>query len=205
MQVTAKKGRGTKMHISADEQYVLTVTADFWYAQGIAQGAELDDAQWADFCERAQNAKALEKALNLLTFRDHSQKELERKLARVTDKDAAQYAAQRVAKMGFVDDARYAQRLAEELVRRKGMAPRRIKQELLSRGVAKDDIDAALEALPFDAAERIAHLLETKFKKIPETPKEQKRMFDTLVRLGYDYSDIRSALREYAADDDYDD
>jgi len=201
MRITAQLRRGAKMHILLDGKYSLTVTRDFWYAAGIAQGAELTDAEWGDFSERAGRAKALDSGLRLLAYRDHSKQELTRKLRERAGAELAEAAVERIAEMGLLDDRRYAARLAGELSERKGYAPRRVVQELIRRGVDLDIAREAAEELPalLEPREKIQELLETRFARQlgGGGEKERKRTIDALLRLGYTYGDIRAALAEY--------
>ncbi len=200
MRITSKAGRGTKMHIMLDGEYRLTVTRDFWYAAGIPEGEELDEARWEELLRRAARAKALDKGLSLLTYRDHSKQELLRKLRERADGDAASEAVEHIAELGLLDDSRYARQLGQELLCRKGMAPRRIVQELVQRGVDRETAREAVEELEeeqaFDPQEKIAELLERKFVNRIHTEKERKRVVDTFLRLGYAYSDVRAVLAE---------
>ena len=108
--------------------------------------------------------------------------------------------------MGYLDDERYAQNLAEELFERKGMGLRRIEQELCSRGVSRETARQCVENIECDNVSRIVDLLQTKFAGRFDDEKGKKRTFAALTRLGYTYSDIMSAMRRVGEDyfeDDY--
>lgn len=203
MTITAQQGRGRKIHILIDGEYRLTVTRDFWEGQNICSGDEIDDAEFAAFCEAAGSCRAFNAAVDLLSRRDHSAKELERKVARRSGSEFARGAVERLEELGYVNDERYARSLAAELYERRGMGKRRIEQELRERGVSRDIASACVEELDGDDVERITALLNTKFAGRFSDEKGRRRTFAALTRLGYGCSDIRSAMRQ--ADEEYDD
>lgn len=114
-------GQGTKIHILVDGEYRLTVTRDFWASQNIRSGDEIDDAEFAAFCEAAGSCRAFNAAVDILSRRDHSSKELQRKVARRSGAEFAREAVERLEEMGYVNDERYAHTLAQELYERRGM------------------------------------------------------------------------------------
>ena len=203
MKITAQQGRGQKIHILVDGEYRLTVTRDFWASQNIRSGHENDDAEFAAFCEAAGSCRAFNAAVDILSRRDHSSKELQRKVARRSGAEFAREAVERLEEMGYVNDERYARNLAQELYERRGMGKKRIEQELRQRGISRETASECAEELDGDDVERIKNLLETKFAGKFSDEKGRRRTFNAVTRLGYCYSDIRSAMR--AMDEEYED
>ena len=124
----------------------------------------------------------------------------------IDDAEFAREAVERLEEMGYVNDERYAHTLAQELYERRGMGKKRIEQELRQRGISRETASECAEELDGDDVERIKNLLETKFAGKFSDEKGRRRTFNALTRLGYGYSDIRSAMRsvdeEYADTDD---
>lgn len=88
---------------------------------------------------------ALAKAADLLARRDHFRAELARKLVqRGFPGDVVEGAVERLAELGYLDDATAARRWAEGAVARKGIGPRRVLAELTRRGVAEAEARAAV-------------------------------------------------------------
>ncbi len=195
MIITAKKGKGNKIHISVDGVYMLTVSDDFWFSGSYRSGDEISETELNDFKTKANESRAFNKALDLVSRRDHSQKELENKLARSAGRESAKAAVQRVADLGIVNDETYANKLADELFRRKGFSPSRIRMELIQRGVSSEIADNTSESIDFEPQERIIELLKNRFLRQLSDEKGKVRAFNALVRLGYSFSDIRSAMR----------
>lgn len=197
MIITVKKGRGNKIHISVDDEYRATVDADFWYSQTTRDGDEITEGELTVLLDAVGFRRAYNRAIDIISRRDHCKKELTQKLLQRVDKHIALEIADRFEEQGLINDESYAQRLAPELVRRKGMSPYRIRQELISRGISREIADNVVEELDTDDKKSIINLLNTKFSNrnlLDE--KELRRTINALIRLGYQYGDIKNAIDE---------
>ena len=132
------------------------------------------------------NEEAKSRALRLLDKRDYSRAELIRKLTEkgIDEPDAAE-AVDYLVSLGFVDDARYGRRRAQ--------------QELQSRGIDRALWDAALAELP-EQEEAIDRLLRSRLRSAEPDRAELKRASDALLRRGFGWDEIKRALARYQAD-----
>lgn len=109
-----------------------------------------------------------------------------------------------LSELGYLDDARYAQRFAEDRRTLDGWGPDRIERKLQALGLTPDVIAGALSAR--DAAEELdaaVAILRRRFTAPTEGPKERERALGMLVRKGYDlelaYDAVRAFERSAAA------
>ena len=101
--------------------------------------------------------------------------------------------------LGYLDDARYAERFAEDRRRLDGWGSERIARRLRELGVGRDHIDAALAAQ--DPEEEMAAALELLRRRCPEPPAtraERDRALGILIRRGYAPDLAFDALRRHA-------
>lgn len=185
------------MHISIDGEYKLTVDADFWFSCGYLSGDEIDEEQYKALADGIFKRRCFNRALNILSRRDHSEKELFIKLSKADGEEAATSAIEKIKSLGYIDDERYAAALAKELSERKGKSERAIMAELIHRGVDKNTAENAISSLTLDECDKINILLNGKYRRKLETEKGRQQVFNALLRLGYGYGEIRSAMREY--------
>lgn len=205
MIITAQKGKANKIHISIDGEYKLTVDADFWFSSGYVSGDEIDEEQYKVLADKIAKRRCFNRALNILSRRDHCEKELFNKLRRSDGDEAAADAVARVKALGYINDERFAQLLAEELISRKGYGLRAVRSELMRRGVDRETCENVTNSITLDESDNIRVLLEGKYSRKMSTDKGRKQVFSALMRLGYSYSDIRSAMSEYNDfDEDFD-
>ena len=139
---------------------------------------------------------AKERALAMLDRRDYSRAELLKKLLeKGEDETEAAAAVERLAELGFVDDARYAPIVVRHYAA-KGYGPQRVRQELQRRGIPKELWDEAMEQMP-QQDDTIDRLLRSKLKSEAPDRAELKKAQDFLLRKGYGWDEIRSALERY--------
>lgn len=206
MKISAENGRQNKIHISCDGEYRFTVDAEYWFSCPYYAKNIIEDEDEAAFLQAVGSRCAFVAGLRLLSYRDHSKKELVEKLVQKKHKrEYAQAAAEKLEELGYINDERFAESLAESFLERKGMSAEKIRYELLRKGVSKETVDEILQQLDFDPVIRITELLNTKFKRYLSDEKGMKKTVASLQRLGYRWSDINSALRQIEAEtEDFD-
>lgn len=206
MKIEEKKGKLNKIHILCDGEYTYTVDAEYWFScpYHLVDCIE-DEQELAEFFLSVGSRCAFNAGLRLLDYADHSKKDLMRRLAQKGhSKDCVQAAADRLEELGYIDDERCAENLVRTLSERKGMSERRIVSELMSKGFSREIADNAVSGLDIDPILRIIELLNTKYSRSLSDEKGIRRTVAALQRLGYGWSDIKSALRqvETEVDDD---
>ena len=139
---------------------------------------------------------AKERALAMLDRRDYSRAELLKKLVeKGEDETEAAAAVERLAELGFVDDARYAPIIVRHYAA-KGYGPQRVRQELQRRGIPKELWDEAMEQMP-EQDDTIDRLLRSRLKSESPDRAELKKAQDFLLRKGYGWDEIKAALGRY--------
>jgi regulatory protein len=152
---------------------------------------------------RLEHARAI--AWRALGRRDRTELELRGLLAgkRVAPEEANVVMAE-LLEGGYVDDARFARRFAEDRRRLDAWGAERIERRLRELGVAREHVAAAL-AEQDDAGELEAAvaLLRRRVPAVPETPRDRDRALAMLVRKGYELELAYDALRRYAGDAEF--
>ncbi|KGK58787.1 recombinase RecX [Xanthomonas cannabis pv. phaseoli] len=145
---------------------------------------------------RFKEQTPVQRALGLLVRREHSRKELNRKLlARGIEPEAAQAAVERLAGEGWQDDARF----AAAVVRNRagsGYGPLHIRAELGSHGLDSDAVNAAMATFEGDWIENARDLIRRRFgEEGPVDLPQRRKAADLLARRGFDGDCIRRATR----------
>lgn len=159
-------------------------------------GKELDEEETAALLNSAQRSAWKEKAIELLSRKPQSRKELERRL-REWEAGEGETAAicDRMEELGYLNDAAY----AEQVVRRysaRGFGEKKLRDELYRRGIPRELWDEALNQAE-DPAGTIDDFVAKKLAGKTPDRKELKKVSDALARRGYSWSDISAALRRY--------
>lgn len=195
--IEIKRGKGDKIHIYANGEYSATVDFTYWFSSGVPHGCILDGDEFCRLISSLEERRACNKALDILSLRDHSKKELLTKLKLKFSAGAAEKAVTKAEEAGLIDDEAFARKLSAELFRRKRYGPDRIKSELIFKGICREDADRFAAELDIDVTECIIELLRTKFSGSLSNEKDTRRTFNSLMRMGYRVGDIKSALRGF--------
>ena len=155
-------------------------------------------------------ARALEIAVGFLGTRPRTRWELERRLRRAgADEAVIASATERLAELGYLDDAAFARWWGEQRDRHAPRGRRLLEAELRQRGVPRDVIEAYREVhaapdrvpedegLPGSEAERAAEALERHLRgrPMPTDGRAIQRIGTYLMRRGFDPDTVRSAIR----------
>lgn len=195
MKLTYKKGKGDKIHISIDGEYRLTVDEMYFTSLYLKDGQEITDEEYNELESTVNTRRAYNCAVSLLSRRDHSEKELMRKLKEKGYAEGAEEAISKLKNSGYVDDERFCRLYATELIRLKGYGRRRVEQELYLKGVSRELISLVLEEISFDT-ETLSDIIRRKYLSKMKDEKGKQRAINALMRLGYSYREIRDALND---------
>ena len=162
-------------------------------------GAELDLDAYLDRVAAAQFSDGYEAALTSLDFCARSAREIANALRRKGYVEpCVQAVVERLRENGLIDDARYAQRMAEvQSGRPVGLYA--FKRKLRAKGISDDDAEEALSAFDDEqqqaAALTAARQLYRKYQDLPEREARAK-LAQALARRGFGWDAIESAVDE---------
>ena len=200
MIIKSKAGNGNKIHIYIDNEYVLTVYDDYWHQNGFKDGESITEEELASLKEEAGFRLAYEKGLDYLTRRSYAKKELFLKLKLKYGEEASERAIERLSYFGYLNDEEFARSYAKHLFETKKYDIRRISTELKLTGIDREIAENVTKTLDNEPIQRIIEMLSIKFSNGFKDEKTKKRFIAKLQRMGYSWSDIKSALSESGID-----
>ena len=202
MIISHNHGRGKKIHLLLDDEYIITTDEDFWAENYITDGTDIDEDEWNKLVTKINLKKAVDKCYDLLSRRDHSVKELKTKLLRTVDENSADAAIEKMLDLGYLDDEKYAQTLVRYLLDNKNMSKNFVKQEMYKRGLSADIINNILENTEFDNSANCVELITTKYRNKLRAEGGKDKVTAALMRKGFSYYDIKHAF-EMIEDEEY--
>lgn len=182
--------------LSNDEEIASTVgvVADL----RLYRGQELDEGRLEEIRNASVLALLKGKALEILSRRPLSAKELNDKLIQKgADPKSAAACVRWLLDQRLLDDESYAGAIVRHYAAR-GYGPGRIRQELSRRGVPRDYWDEALGQRP-DNTEKIDKLIAARLHD-PDNRDEVRKVTAALFRRGFGWDEIRAALARFSAE-----
>lgn len=161
-------------------------------------GMELSEEQAWALLDAARRDGLKEKALELLSRKPLSRRELEKKLEQWDAGEEERLAiCDRMEELGFLNDRAYAQRVVSHFSAR-GFGVKKLRDELYRRGVPRELWEEALEGAE-DPSQAIDAFVAKKLAGREADRKELQKVSAALARRGYKWADISAALRRYGA------
>ena len=196
--------RGRQVLLVLDGEPAVTVDSRTFDESPYRAGGVIDDDQLRELLEAGSRRRAREKALYLLSMRDHSRGELEQKLRQTAGAQAAEETAARMEELGLVDDEAYARRLARDLLARKHYPRRRLAQELTGKGIdralAEEAAAEAMEEAETDDGQQALELLRKKYYNRLYDENARRKTAAALARYGFGGDAVRRAMEAALSD-----
>jgi len=148
---------------------------------------------------QAQLQEALDLGFSYLGHRDRTIAEVRRHLERKRVEPAAiDGALAELGRLGYLDDARYAQRFAEDRRRLDAWGAERIERRLVALGVPPEVAAAAIGTNDdHDELAAAVDLLRRRIGRPPETDRDRERALGLLARRGYELELAYDAVRAF--------
>lgn len=166
--------------------------ADF----ALYSGRELTEEEAAALTAGLRSRQMRERALELLSRKPQSRRELTRKLNEWgAGPEEADAVCDRMEELGYLNEAAYAARIVEVYSAR-GFGEKKLRDELYRRGVPREEWDEALARVE-DSTQAIDDFLQKKLTGWTGDRKQLQKVTAALARRGFSWSDIRDALARY--------
>lgn len=188
--------KGDTLRVDFDCREPIFVNKTVVYELHIAAGKTLSEEDIFEAVHRNDFRRARERALYLLDERDYGYVEMFRKLEKNYSEDICYEVVDNLAKIGLIDDRRYAERLAEYLLTRKMWGEYRAREEMRKRGLSREITDAALSEYASDATDRLLELIRRKYLRKLGEENGANKVKAALARQGYGYDEINAAIAE---------
>jgi regulatory protein len=186
------RAHGARERVAEDAGASHVDSDNTWHVTWTQDQAEADlDTDTAALAESVEAALLKRLRTRSLSEREARAYVRERELA----DDAADHVIERLRRHGYLDDAALAEQLVHSGVERKGQGRVMLVQALAKRGIARDVIDAALDGLPDDEAERALEFARQKAHAMRDLDRDTalRRLSGQLARRGYGATALSAA------------
>lgn len=203
MVITAIEPRRKSLSaIYIDGEFAVKLDTETVLSERLKAGMEIDDERLHNLIKTSDARRAKEKALWLISYRDHSEGELRQKLRKDYGEEAVDKAIERLKELGLISDENFAKKYAESLSH-KHLSQRQIQQKLRLKGIDKELTTETIEELDLDEKQEIKALIEKKYINKLSNEADLRRTVAALQRRGFSYSDIRSVINEFREFEEY--
>lgn len=206
--VSPQQATAERMNIYLDDRYAFSMSVRALGEHPVSVGDTLGEADVARLRDADEPDRAVASALNLLTHRGRSERELRQRLRmKGYTAGAIDAAIGKVIDWGYLNDERFAEAWVEQRQAGRPRSRRALANELREKGVAREIVETTIEAAEIDEVADARRLAADKWRKDAslEPDKRRQRTAAFLARRGYGWDVARQVLDELARGEDADD
>ena len=180
-----------RVNIFINNQYEFSLDIAQVVELGVKIGLVVTPEQLEEYKKASEYGKVYQRTLEWVLVRPRSVREVRDYLRRKNHEEYFDPILARLEKRGYVDDRKFAEYYVENRFVKKGVSGKRLRQELMQKGVAKEVIDEVLDSSERDEAEEIKKMLARKRSKY-----DDQKLTAYLCRQGFAYDLVRELVTE---------
>lgn len=188
--IQVQKKNTYRYSIFVEDQFLIGVSDSTLVHFSLSKGAILSPSIFHEILEKEDKWAIREYLIRLLGRRDHSRNELSLKaIKKGFDQKHVEPILDELTQKKYINNSAFARKFALDKFRFNKWGIHRIKAELKSKGLIDKEIDLACSNLDkkeiITTIEQLVNKNKRKFKRT-DTFKRKKKIFDFLIRKGYD-------------------
>ncbi len=181
-----------RVNVFVDEKYAFSLDVAQVVDFKLKVDLEIDEEELAEFKKASEFGKLYQRTLEWVLVRPRSEKETRDYLAKKIyekklDKNYIDLIIERLRARKYLDDAKFAEWYVENRFVKKGISRKRLKMELVKKGIKKEIIEHVANFR--NDEEEIRKIIERKRKKY-----DDEKLINYLFRQGFDYQLARSLV-----------
>jgi regulatory protein len=208
-QIIVQQKKKNRCSIFLDDEFGFGLHQEVVFHFGLKKGDKLTEAQIEEILYSEEKKKATERALNFLSHRDRSEKEMRTKLKQVGfEEKIINLVIDDLKRLQLIDDKKFSMSFAKNTLFTRPVGEFLLKNELKQKGLSDDLIAETVDSLykaksQFDIAFELARKRKKLVSHLDEI-KAKKRVSDFLARRGFSW-DIVLQIIEHWEDLDIED
>ena len=164
--IQAQKAKN-RFNIFINEKYSFAVDDTILVTEGLYKGKELKEAEIEELREKGEASKAYQAALNYLSYKMRSEKEIREHLKQ-KDYEMIDPVIEKLKKHQYINDKEYGKSFVRTSFQLKNEGPKKIERKLVEKGLSNEEILTGLEEYSLEQQK------ENALKATEKTLKRQK-------------------------------
>lgn len=198
--IEAQKNNKDRISVYLDNKFAFGLDMAIYLKYNLKKDMELEEDFIETILKAEESSKALNYAVNLLSRKDRTKKEIEDKLLeKGYDRGVIDNVLDKLKEYNYINDEVYCEKYINDKIKFSKYGKNKIKANLYAKGVDKNIISQKIieidNNLEYDRALALAH------KKLPSLQKYEKikiksKLANHLVSKGFDYDVVNKVIRE---------
>ncbi|HBF8584315.1 TPA: recombination regulator RecX [Clostridioides difficile] len=205
--IEQQKRNDDRVNIYVDDKFFIAIFKELVYTFNLKKGNEINEEELKPILDDEMYIKAKNKALNILSHSDQSEKKLKEKLSSEFDENIIERVIDFLKSYNLVNDSVLAQKIVNTNVNLNKCGKNRIKQNLYNKGINRSTINEAVSELDKDTEfENAMYLAKKRYERVKKEDKKKiyQKISQHLSYKGFDYDIIKRVLNKLLNFDEYD-
>ena len=205
--IEAQKKNTDRVNIYINDEFFMSVFTELVYTFNLKKGMTIDKDSLKSLLDNDMYIKAKNKALNILSKADQSEKKIREKLSSDFEDSTIDKVLTFLKDNKFIDDNLLAQKIVNTNVNLNKCGKNKIKQNLYNKGIDLESISEAISNIDYNTEfENAMYLAKKRYDRIKNDDKRKiyQKLSQHLAYKGFSYDIIKSVLNKLLNFDEYD-
>ncbi|HSQ89251.1 recombination regulator RecX [Romboutsia sp.] len=204
--IEVQKKNSDRVNIYVNDEFFIAIFTELVYAFNLKKGMTIEEENLKHILKEEMYTKAKNKALNILSKADQSEKKIREKLSSDFEEDTIDTVIEFLKKNKFIDDDLLAQKIVNTNINLNKCGKNRIKQNLYNKGIDKQSINEAIADIDNDVEfENALYLAKKRYDRVKNEDKRKiyQKISQHLAYKGFNYDIIKRVLNKLLNIDEY--
>lgn len=205
--IEVQKKNQDRVNIYVNNEFFIAIYTELVYRFGLKKGIDIDEDKLKSLLKDEMYIKAKNKALNILSKSDQSEKKIREKLSYDFEESIIDKVIIFLKNNNFINDDILAQKIVNTNINLNKCGINKIKQNLYIKGINKNSIDEALSDVDYNIEfENAMYLAKKRYNRIKNEDKRKiyQKISQHLAYKGFNYDIIKRVLNKILNFDEYD-
>lgn len=205
--IEAQKKNTDRVNIYINDEFFMSVFTELVYTFNLKKGMTIDKDSLKSLLDNDMYIKAKNKALNILSKADQSEKKIREKLSSDFEDSTIDKVLTFLKDNKFIDDNLLAQKIVNTNINLNKCGKNKIKQNLYNKGIDLESISEAISNIDYNTEfENAMYLAKKRYDRIKNDDKRKiyQKLSQHLAYKGFSYDIIKSVLNKLLNFDEYD-
>ena len=204
--IEQQKKNQDRVNIYVNDEFFTAIYKELVFTFNLKKGDEIDENNLKTILDDEMYLKAKNKALNILSKADQSEKKIREKLHDDFEESTIDKVIEFLRRNKFIDDNLLAQKIINTNLNLNKCGKNRIKQNLYNKGLDASSIIEAMSEIDSDIEfENAMHLAKKRYERVKneDSRKIYQKLSQHLAYKGFDYDIIKRVLNKLLSNNDY--
>ena len=205
--IEQQKNNEDRVNIYVNGEFFTAIFKELVFTFNLKKGDEIDENNLKSILSDEMYLKAKNKALNILSKADQSEKKIREKLSTDFEENTIDKVIEFLKRNNFINDNLLAQKIVNTNLNLNKCGKNRIKQNLYNKGIDSSTINKAISDIDNEAEFGNAmYLAKKRYERIKNEDKRKiyQKLSQHLAYKGFNYDIIKRVLNKLLNFDEYD-